>query len=84
MGMRAVPSGYAIQGAVLDSQCTEIMGSNFIQGMNGHIFLCFPVRIEALRWTYVVVSKCFQTGHLEQESQMVQLSATRCSHIAIL
>jgi len=30
------------------------------------------------------VSKCFWTGHLEQELQMVQLSATRCSCIAIL
>jgi hypothetical protein len=34
--------------------------------------------------TYEGVSKSFQTGCLERELQMVQLSATRCSCIAIL
>jgi hypothetical protein len=34
--------------------------------------------------TYEGVSKIFRTGHLERELQMVQLSATRCSCIAIL
>jgi hypothetical protein len=33
---------------------------------------------------YKGVSKCFWTGCLEKELQMVQLSATRCSFIAIL
>jgi hypothetical protein len=33
---------------------------------------------------YEAVSKSFQTGLLERELQMVQLSATRCSCIAIL
>jgi hypothetical protein len=33
---------------------------------------------------YEGVSKSFRTGHLERELQMVQLSATRCSCIAIL
>jgi hypothetical protein len=33
---------------------------------------------------YKGVSKSFRTGHLEQELQMVQLSATRYSCIAIL
>jgi hypothetical protein len=33
---------------------------------------------------YGDVSKSFRTGHLERELQMVQLSATRCSSIAIL
>jgi hypothetical protein len=33
---------------------------------------------------YEDVSKSFQTGRLERELQMVQLSATRCSCIAIL
>jgi hypothetical protein len=32
----------------------------------------------------VSVSKSFRTGRLERELQMVQLSATRCSCIAIL
>jgi hypothetical protein len=35
-------------------------------------------------WVYEGVSKSFQTGHMEWELQMVQLSATRCSFIAIL
>jgi hypothetical protein len=34
--------------------------------------------------TYDGVSKSFRTGRLEQELQTVQLSATRCSCIAIL
>jgi hypothetical protein len=33
---------------------------------------------------YEDVSKSFRTGRLEQELQMVQLSATRCSCITIL
>jgi hypothetical protein len=36
------------------------------------------------RGTYESVSKSFRTGRLERELQMVQLSATRCSCIAIL
>jgi hypothetical protein len=36
------------------------------------------------RFIYEDVSKSFRTGRLEQELQMVQLSATRCSCIAIL
>jgi hypothetical protein len=34
--------------------------------------------------SYEVVSKGFRTGRLERELQMVQLSASRCSCIAIL
>jgi hypothetical protein len=33
---------------------------------------------------YAVVSKIFRIGRLELELQMVELSATRCSCIAIL
>jgi hypothetical protein len=33
---------------------------------------------------YEGVSKSFRTGRLERELQVVQLSATRCSYIAIL
>jgi hypothetical protein len=33
---------------------------------------------------YEGVSKSFRTGRLERELQMVQLSATKCSYIAIL
>jgi hypothetical protein len=33
---------------------------------------------------YEGVSKSFRTDHLERELQMIQLSATRCSCIAIL
>jgi len=49
----------------------------------GHLGVCHSVytwfkrRVED-------VSKCFRTGRLERELQMVQLSATRCSCIAIL
>jgi len=35
-------------------------------------------------YTHEGVSRRFQTGCLEQELQMVQLSATRCSCIAIM
>jgi hypothetical protein len=35
-------------------------------------------------WKYEGVSKSFRTGRLERELQMVQLSAIRCSCIAIL
>jgi hypothetical protein len=33
---------------------------------------------------YTSVSKSFRTSRLERELQMLQLSATRCSYIAIL
>jgi hypothetical protein len=33
---------------------------------------------------YKGVSRSFRTGRLERELQMVQLSATKCSRIAIL
>jgi hypothetical protein len=36
------------------------------------------------KMAYEGVSISFWTGHLKQELQMVQLSATRCSCIAIL
>jgi hypothetical protein len=35
-------------------------------------------------WVYEGLSKSFRTGRLKRELQMVQLSATRCSCIAIL
>jgi hypothetical protein len=40
-----------------------------------------------MEFTYLMyegVSKSFRTGPLERQLQMVQLSATRCSYIAIL
>jgi hypothetical protein len=47
-----------------------------------------PTRpIKNVHWLltkYEVISKSFRTGSLERELQMVQLSATRCSFIAIL
>jgi hypothetical protein len=39
---------------------------------------------EELHDTYEGISKSFRTGRLQRELQMVQLSATRCSCIAIL
>jgi hypothetical protein len=37
-----------------------------------------------VKWVYDGISKSFRTGGLERELQMIQLSATRCSCIAIL
>jgi hypothetical protein len=44
--------------------------------------LALPMNL--LHVTYEGVSKSIRTGRLERELQMVQLSATRCSCIAIL
>jgi hypothetical protein len=41
-------------------------------------------RFNILKYTYEGVSKSFRTGRLERELQIVQLSATRCSRVAIL
>jgi len=50
-----------------------------------HIKLLLPVNVTSDNPpAYEVVSKIFRTGHLERELQMVQLSVTRCSCIAIL
>jgi hypothetical protein len=46
-----------------------------------HLYITLTVLI---RLIYEGVSKSFRTGRLEQELQMVQFSATRCSCIAIL
>jgi hypothetical protein len=40
--------------------------------------------VELLILIYEGVPKSFRTGRLERELQMAQLSATRCSYIAIL
>jgi hypothetical protein len=42
------------------------------------------VRVRACIHTYEGVCRSFRTGSLEQELQMVQLSATRCKCIVIL
>jgi hypothetical protein len=46
------------------------------------IFTCASLTLHVL--FYEGVSKSFRTGRLERELQIVQLSATRCSCIAIL
>jgi hypothetical protein len=43
-----------------------------------------PQTLASSRRRYQGVSKSFQTGRVERELQIVQLSATRCSYIAIL
>jgi hypothetical protein len=43
-----------------------------------HPHVCSPLLI------YECVSRSFRTDRLERELQMIQLSATRCSFIAIL
>jgi hypothetical protein len=42
------------------------------------------ITVSLLAQAYEGVSKSFRTGRLELELQMVQISATRCSRIAIL
>jgi hypothetical protein len=44
----------------------------------------FPILDKKKSTEYEGVSKSFRTGRLEQELQVVQLSATGCSCIAIL
>jgi hypothetical protein len=44
----------------------------------------FKQHAQQFRGTYEDVSKSFRTGGLEREPQMIQLSATRGSYIAIL
>jgi hypothetical protein len=48
--------------------------------------LSYTVQVEekADENKYEDVSKSFRTGRLERELQMVQLSATKCSCIAVL
>jgi hypothetical protein len=48
------------------------------------IFGLLVTFVRLSREKYVGVSKSFRTGPLERKLQMVQLSATRCSYIAIL
>jgi hypothetical protein len=45
---------------------------------------CPRLHIHYIRRRYEGVSKSFRTGRLEREMQMVELSFTRCSCIAIL
>jgi hypothetical protein len=49
-----------------------------------HVCFCVCVCVCTYARTYEGVSKSFRTGRLARELQMVQLSATRCSCIAIL
>jgi len=53
--------------------------------MNPSLFI-LPVSLSFIvcKIAYKSVFKSFRTGRLERELQMVQLSATRCSFIAIL
>jgi hypothetical protein len=59
-------------------------------GVNAVTKRKYPVIIPTGNWTPVVqlvyegVSKSFRTGRLKRELQMIQLSATRCSCIALL
>jgi hypothetical protein len=51
---------------------------------NNSTFIYFRKENRPIKWAYESVTKSFRTGHLERELQMVQLSANRCSCIAIL
>jgi uncharacterized membrane protein YjdF len=48
------------------------------------LFVCMYVCMYVCMCTYERISKSFRTGSLERELQMIQLSAIRCSCIAIL
>jgi hypothetical protein len=48
-----------------------------------HPFLSCTLYMKAVT-QYEDVSRSFRTGRLERELQMIQLSATMCSYIAIL
>jgi hypothetical protein len=50
----------------------------------GHFWLELTSRTRAYSQLHAGISKSFRTGRLERELQMAQLSATRCSCIAIL
>jgi hypothetical protein len=52
--------------------------------LGGKVVSCRGSSREYFEARYEGVSKSFRTGRLERELQMVQLSATRCSCIAIL
>jgi hypothetical protein len=63
-----------------ESRCPEEKGS---------LIFTFPICLPQFSLRVVVrairgVSKSFRTGRLKRELQMVQLSATRCSYVAIL
>jgi hypothetical protein len=65
--------------------------SSYHQLLSSFCFnITFPDKHMTSRWCFPlvvfneVVSKSFRTGRLERELQIVQLSATRCSCIAIL
>jgi hypothetical protein len=45
--------------------------------------MSFILHMFYLKITYESVPKSFRTGRVERELQMVQLSVTRCSYIAI-
>jgi hypothetical protein len=60
----------------ITSECMWVFGEEWWKVWSVCVCVCVCVRAS--------VSKSFRTGRLERELQMVQLSATRCSCIAIL
>jgi hypothetical protein len=71
-----------------ESHSTEEAGCT-LYGSGGEVRNCHAQsqKLKMLNYTsvsYEGVSKYFRTGHLERELQMVQLSAIKCSCIAIL
>jgi hypothetical protein len=80
--MRYLPKAKSIH-----FSCMSIIQSNQeLRYMFRDLELLTSVRSQdEVGWTmYEGVSKSSRTGRLERELQMVQLSATRCSRIAIL
>jgi hypothetical protein len=59
--------------------CLNSSGLGYLRNLN-ELNSLFRANI----YTYDGVSKILRTGHLERELQMIQLSVTRCSCIAIM
>jgi hypothetical protein len=71
------------------SQSSEFCRHNPLCCFSTSVYCCkliFRYRLspETFGYTYEGISESFRTGRLERELQMVQLSATRCTFIAIL
>jgi hypothetical protein len=69
---------------------SQVTVKGFVLGTNSHhayhviLYASLIMGDDQLMALYEDVTKSFQTACMEQELQMVQLSATRCSCITIL
>jgi hypothetical protein len=71
--------GYAGSRHTLQTSSWPLLTATYIR-----VIVRYLMTLSQLQRLYDGVSKSFRTGRLERELRMVQLSATRCSCIAIL